>query len=160
MDPEVLPPIYYCPSAFLGQFEGIANVWRGSVEFEFRGIMSLLRVTGSSWGASGLYSSCKMWFNVNLSASGIISPSIFVKSTAPRAHILKLCSSLFTVGDKWGTFLLSGVTACPYYSTQAINRQKPVTHLIKLKSSSCQTLCLALPSFGSNGCLWSIMPQC
>lgn len=55
--------------------------------------------------------------------------------------------------------VLARVIACPYYSIQAINRQKPVTHLIKFKSSSCQTLCLALPSLGPNGCLWSIMPR-
>lgn len=56
--------------------------------------------------------------------------------------------------------VLAGVTACPYCSYQAVNRQKPVTRLIKLKSSSCQTMCLALPSFGPNGCLRSMMSRC
>lgn len=45
-------------------------------------------------------------------------------------------------------------------SFQAINRQKPMTLLIKFKTSSCQMLCLALPFIGPNGYLCSKTPLC
>ena len=122
-------------------------------------------------GTGSQYRSCrkKKKKSVLLSPSSSLSNNLFHTSLAPWYSLLlqvltllkKICSPLFTVGDKWGKFLLAvhaGVTACPYHSTQTINRQKPVTHLIKLKSSSCQTLFFGPPLFGPNGCLRSIMP--
>lgn len=96
--------LYYCLSSFLVQFEQnhkcvtrlcvlvvflLVNISSSSSlkEFESLSVVAfLLRITILLSGADMQYSSCKVWH--------------LGKATAQSAHILKICSSLFTAGDK------------------------------------------------------------